>query len=69
MKQKKQISVRIDADTFEKFQYMAKADNRAPSGQIKHWIYKGIWDFEKQHGVIKLSDTKDEVLRENNASE
>ena len=63
MEPKKQISIRIEVDAFEKFQHISKGNNRSPSGQIKHWVYKSIWDFEAQHGKIELADTRNEVLQ------
>lgn len=59
MKKQKHISIRIDADTLEKFYYVAKYDGRSGSGQIMYLINNCIRTFEEQHGKITLTDDEE----------
>lgn len=55
MVKQKHISIRIDADTLEKFHYVAKYDDRSASGQIMYLINNCIRSFEEKHGAIPVS--------------
>ena len=59
MNKQKHISIRIDADTLEKFYYVAKYDGRSGSGQIMYLINNCIRTFEEKHGKISLTEKKD----------
>ncbi len=54
MERIRHISIRIDADTLQKFHYVAKYDHYSASGKIMSLIHKTIRDFEKVHGKIEL---------------
>lgn len=56
MGNQKHISIRIDAETLEKFHYVAKYDDRSKSGQIMYLINTCIRKFEEKHGPIALTD-------------
>ena len=58
MKKQKHISIRIDADTLEKFYYVAKYDGRSGSGQIMYLINNCIRTFEEKHGKISLTENE-----------
>ena len=58
-KEKVHLSIRMDANLHDRFQYVAGADGRTMSGQILYLIQKCIRDFEKEHGPIKAEDLKD----------
>lgn len=53
MKKQKHISIRIDADTLQKFHYVSKYNGRSASGQILYLIHQCIRDFEKEEGKIE----------------
>lgn len=59
MKKQKHISIRIDADTLEKFYYVAKYDGRSGSGQIMYLINNCIRTFEEKHGEISLAESEE----------
>ena len=59
MNKQKHISIRIDADTLEKFYYVAKYDGRSGSGQIMYLINNCIRTFEEKHGVIPVEEKDD----------
>ena len=54
-KNKKHISIRFDAETHDKFFYVAEYEGRSGSGQILYLIRRCIADFEKEHGRIDLT--------------
>ncbi|MGI5849602.1 MAG: hypothetical protein ACOX8Q_06025 [Christensenellales bacterium] len=54
MKKNKHFSIRIDEDILQKFHYVAKYEDRSPSGQIMYLINNCIRDFEEKHGAIEL---------------
>lgn len=53
MKTQKHISIRIEADTLQKFHSVAKYNGRSASGQILYLIHQCIRDFEKEEGIIE----------------
>lgn len=59
MDKQKHISIRIDADTLEKFHYVAKYDDRSASGQIMYLINSCIRNFEEKHGPIPVSGVEE----------
>ncbi len=58
-KEKVHLSIRMDANLHDRFQYVAGAEGRTMSGQILYLIQKCIRDFEKEHGSIRVEDLKD----------
>lgn len=54
----KSFTIRVDAETLEKFRFIAKYDDRPLSKQIMYLIHKNIREFEKEHGAIELPDGK-----------
>ena len=59
MNKQKHISIRIDADTLEKFYYVAKYDGRSGSVQIMYLINNCIRTLEEKHGVIPVEEKDD----------
>ena len=51
------VSIRMDTETWRKFQYVAKYDDRSASGHFMSLIRNCIREFEKEHGEITLEDT------------
>lgn len=58
MADKTHLSIRMDSEVHDKFQYVAGAEGRSMSGQIQYLIQKCIRDFEKEHGPITEDDLK-----------
>ena len=52
----KNISFKIDQETYDKLFYIAESENRSGKGQIIHLIRNCIKEFEQQHGNIQLED-------------
>lgn len=59
MKDKTFLSIRMNSELHDKFQYVAAYEGRSMSGQIIHLLNKCVRDFEKEHGAIELP--KDEA--------
>ena len=60
MKKDKHIGITINAETLEKFKFVAKYDDRSASGQLMYLIHQSIREFEKEHGAIELPEEKKE---------
>ena len=58
MNVKKHLSIRMDGELHDKFQYVAAYEGRSMSGQILYLIQKCIREFEKEHGPIEAGDVK-----------
>ena len=58
MEKKTHLSIRMDSQVHDKFQYVAGAEGRSMSGQIQYLIQKCIREFEKEHGPITEEDLK-----------
>ena len=56
MKGRKHLSIRMDEEMHDKFQYIAAYEGRSMSGQILYLIQRCIREFEKEHGPIDLED-------------
>ena len=58
MKERKHLSIRMDSETHDKFQFIAAYEGRSMSGQILHLIQKCIREYEKENGPITEDDLK-----------
>ena len=58
MKGQKHLSIRMDEEMHDKFQYIAAYEGRSMSGQILYLIQRCIREFEKEHGPITEDDLK-----------
>ena len=58
-KDRTHLSIRLDGELHDKFQYVAKYDGRSMSKQIRHLIATCVRDFEKEHGPITRQDMDD----------
>ena len=58
MKGRKHLSIRMDEEMHDKFQYIAAYEGRSMSGQILYLIQRCVRDFEKEHGPITEDDLK-----------
>ena len=56
MKGRKHLSIRMDEEMHDKFQYIAAYEGRSMSGQILYLIQRCVREFEKEHGPIDLED-------------
>ena len=52
-KDKTHLSIRMEQQLHDKFQYIAAYEGRSMSGQILHLIQCCVRDFEKEHGEIR----------------
>ena len=57
-KDRKHLSIRLDGELHDKFQYVAKYDGRSMSKQILHLVTTCVREFEKEHGHITEEDMK-----------
>ena len=58
MKGRNHLSIRMDEEMHDKFQYIAAYEGRSMSGQILYLIQRCIREFEKEHGPITEDDLK-----------
>ena len=58
MKGRKHLSIRMDEEMHDKFQYIAAYEGRSMSGQILYLIQRCVREFEKEHGAITEDDLK-----------
>lgn len=58
MKERKHLSIRMDSEIHDKFQFVASYEGRSMSGQILHLIQKCIREYEKENGPITEDDLK-----------
>ncbi len=58
MKGRKHLSIRMDEEMHDKFQYIAAYEGRSMSGQILYLIQRCVREFEKEHGPITEDDLK-----------
>ena len=58
MKGRKHLSIRMDEEMHDKFQYIAAYEGRSVSGQILYLIQRCVREFEKEHGPITEDDLK-----------
>lgn len=53
---KRQFTLRMQEETYEKVRYMAFMERRSIAMEIESIILKYIEEFENKHGPISLSD-------------
>jgi len=58
MKKSSGLTIRMDAELHDKFQYVAAYDGRSMSKQMLQLIAACVRDFEKEHGPITDEDMK-----------
>lgn len=56
MNAKSHLSIRMNQEQHDKFQYIASYEGRSMSKQILFLINKCIREFEKEHGPIELPE-------------
>ena len=54
MKDKTFLSIRMNKELHDKFQYVASYEGRSMSGQIIYLLNKCVKDFERANGPIEL---------------
>lgn len=52
------LSIRLDGELHDKFQYVADYDGRSMSKQILYLVATCVREFEKEHGPITDQDIK-----------
>ncbi len=48
------LSIRMNKELHDKFQYVAAYDGRSMSGEIIYLLNKCVRDFEREHGPIQV---------------
>lgn len=48
--------IRIDKTAYSKTKVIAKSENRNVNSQIEYFIKKGVEAYEKEYGIIPLSE-------------
>ena len=56
MKDKSHLSIRMNSELHDKFQYVAAYEGRSMSKQILYLLNKCVRDFEREHGPIELPE-------------
>ena len=56
MKDKTFLSIRMNKELHDKFQYVAAYEGRSMSGQIIYLLNKCVREFEETNGKIELSE-------------
>ena len=54
MQKRTHLSIRMDAELHDKFQFVSEFEGRSMSRQILYLIRKCVSDFEKEHGSIPM---------------
>lgn len=57
---KRQFTLRIQDDTYEKMRFLAYAERRSIAMEIETAMLAYIANYEKHHGPIQLPDTSEE---------
>ena len=55
---KPQLKTYTTTETIEKFDYIAKSENRSMSKHLEYIVKKHISDYESEHGTIPLQGDK-----------
>ena len=50
------IQIRINEIAYKKTKYIAQQESRNTNAQIEYFVKLGVETYEKEHGVITLSD-------------
>lgn len=58
MKDKTHLSIRMNSELHDKFQYVASYEGRSMSGQILYLLNQCVRQFEADHGPITLDEEK-----------
>ena len=48
------LTIPMNKELHDKFQYIAAYDGRSMSGQIIYLLNKCVRDFEREHGLIRV---------------
>jgi hypothetical protein len=56
---KRQFTLRLQDDNFEKIRFLADLDKRSIAMEIEYIIERYIGDYEKEHGHIKIIQETD----------
>lgn len=56
MKDRTHLSIRMDKELHDKFQFVSDYEGRSMSRQILHLIKSSIREFEKEHGPIPVKE-------------
>ena len=56
MKDRTHLSIRMDKELHDKFQFISDYEGRSMSRQILHLIKSSIRQFEKEHGPIPVKE-------------
>lgn len=59
MKDKTFLSIRMNKELHDKFQYVAAYEGRSMSGQIIYLLNKCVKDFERVNGPIELPEERE----------
>ena len=51
---KRQFTLRVQDETFEKVRYLAYVERRSIATEIEHMMLKYIAEYEAEHGEIKV---------------
>ena len=54
MKDKIHLSIRMNSELHDKFQYVATYEGRSMSGQVLYLLNQCVREFEQDHGPIVL---------------
>ena len=54
---KRQFTLRMQDDTYEKVRYLAYVERRSIAMEIEHILMKYIIQYEADHGEIVISDS------------
>ncbi len=56
---KTHLSIRMNSELHDKFQYVAAYEGRSMSGQIIYLLNKCVKDFERANGPIELPEDRE----------
>ena len=59
MNVKRHLSIRMDGELHDKFQYVAAYEGRSMSGQVLYLLRKCVQEHEKEYGKITKEDLED----------
>lgn len=59
MESKKHLGLRISNELHYKITYISKYEGRSTNSQILYLIRKKIYEFENEHGEIKIDNKND----------
>ena len=48
--------IRLDESMYKKIKYISEKKLRSLNSQMEYFILKGIEEYEKEYGVIQISD-------------